>query len=111
MSKKSNRVFTAVEHVGPYSKGHPFDEQTFRTDHPLPDNPEKAGIDPESYHDGLLNRLISKNIIKETPDAEPEPTEPGAHTLANVAKAAAPAVAPATPIATAAVATVPPAKK
>lgn len=68
------RTFTAVRQSGDIPAGHTFTESQFKLKHPIPDNPAGRGIDPGTYHNDLLGRLLSLGAIVPAKD-ESEPQE------------------------------------
>lgn len=68
----SGRIFVAKKHVGPFPVDHPFSESEFRRLAPIPDTQAaRDQINPETYHDELLEYHISSGAIVEDPDAKP----------------------------------------
>lgn len=80
--KGKGRVFTTRKHVGPFfgteSQPHSFSEDEFIRLHPIPKVAVESGqIDPDTYHNALLNRLLTLGAITEDPKAVPMPTPAG----------------------------------
>lgn len=72
---KASRNFKVVRGlVGPYPAGHVFSEDDFKERHGLTGSaPEKAQVNPDTYHDALLSRLLSLGVIEPaTPSEVPQ---------------------------------------
>lgn len=98
--KGHGRIFQTMKHVGPFAgtpprlgsrgevmvKGipHVFSEAEFRRLHPIPEKAIKNGqIDPATYHEALLDRLLKIGDIELASSSEPMVTPVGPENKGN----------------------------
>lgn len=81
---KTYRVTQAGQQVGPWVHPAVFSEYGFAAQHPIPDTASaRASIDPDTYHDDLIARLVALGHVAEEDGAKPTPVEAGPHAAAN----------------------------
>lgn len=68
--------YRVLKNISAFPAGHVFDRAEFERVNPLPADPKAKGIDPDTYHDALIGRLMVLKAIVRVPDDTPAEAAP-----------------------------------